>query len=299
MHKEKLNVDRKISIVLGTYNRLCFLRATIDSIRRELDQCPFSHEIIVVDGGSSDGTLKWLIGQKDILTIVQHNRGEWAGKMLEFRSWGYFMNLGFKCAQGKYVCMLSDDCLVVPGAISNGVTLFEERLMAGEKIGALAFYWRNWPEQESYWVGLTLGKRMTVNHGLYLNEALKEVGYIDEENYSFYYADGDLCLKLWEKGYAIIDSKHSYIEHYSHANIKVRISNLSRERIDWNNYMEKWRETCCDPVDGGVDGAIYREYNDPSRTAEKFRYADMFNIYIKHRLQLICHRLLNTYRVYR
>ncbi len=67
-----------ISVVIGSYNRAKFLRLTIESLREELKSLPY--ETIIVDGGSTDGTLKWLIKQKDIITIVQHNRGEWKGK---------------------------------------------------------------------------------------------------------------------------------------------------------------------------------------------------------------------------
>jgi len=51
----------------------------------------------------------------------------------------------------------------------------------GKRIGAVAFYWRTWPEQKDYWVGLTLGGRMFVNHGPYLRSALEAVGYAAAE----------------------------------------------------------------------------------------------------------------------
>lgn len=261
-----------VSVTLGTYNRLPFLKLTIDSLRQEL--LSLSHEIIVVDGGSTDGTLKWLTRQKDIITIVQHNRGKWRGKEIKRKSWGYFMNLGFKAAQGKYVCMVSDDCLIVPGAIGNACQLFEEKLGKGEKIGAVAFYWRNWPEQEKYWVGLTLGNKMFVNHGIYLKEALEDVGYIDEETYFFYHADGDLCLKMWKSGYECIDSPDSYVEHYSHANQQVRASNVKQQKEDWLAYLNRWAGIYYDEDIQNVGSWIEKEFIDPSKTYNLFKHAN-------------------------
>lgn len=256
---------KTVSIVIGSYNRKRFLRLAIESVRAELERCRFHGEIIVVDGGSTDGSVAWLTKQKDIISIIQHNRGTWQGKLVECRSWGYFMNLGFKCAQGKYVCMLSDDCLVIPGAIENGIHLFEESLDKGEKTGAMAFYWRNWPSQENYWVGVTFGTRMFVNHGLYLREALEAVGYIDEDVYSFYHADGDLCLRMWEHGYTCMDSPESFIEHYSHANEVVRAENLSRQHLDWCHYEQVWEHLGRPEKDW-----IEISYKDPTNTARQF-----------------------------
>lgn len=258
--------EKKLSVVIGSYNRHRFLKLAIASIREELERCALSAEIIVVDGGSTDGTLGWLLKQKDILTIVQHNRGEWTGRPLERRSWGYFMNLGFKCAQGTYICMLSDDCLVVPGAIKNGIELFDARRAAGDKVGAVAFYWRNWPEQQKYWVGFTFGNRMFVNHGLFLRQPLEEIGYVDEETYSFYHADGDICLRMMEQGYICVDAPGSFVEHHAHANDKVKGENLEKQQADWVRYMERWGHL-------GLPEQDWRElaFDDPARTAGLFR----------------------------
>ncbi len=264
-----------ISVVIGSYNRSKLLKLTIESVRDELKSIP--HEMIIVDGGSTDGALKWLMKQKDIITIIQHNRGRWKGEKLDRKPWGYFMNLGFKCAHGKYICMLSDDCLIVPGSIINGYNLFEEKINAGQKVGALAFYWRHWPEKGKYWVGLTLGNKMFVNHGMYLKKALEDIGFIDEETYHFYYADGDLCLKIWEKGYRIVDSPDSYVEHYSHADPFLRRSNAEREREDWKSYLDKWTGSF---YNGSSEsgGQIAKEFTDPNHTADKYRLYHILNI---------------------
>lgn len=258
-----------VSVVLGTFERLEFLKLTIESVRSELAE--MQGEIIVVDGGSADGTIDWLVAQKDIVTIVQHNRGEWAGKKIERRSWGYFMNLAFKAAAGKYVCMLSDDCLIVPGAIQNGVRHFDSKVASGENVGAVAFFWRNWPEMKRYWVGRTLGRKMFVNHGLYLRQALEHVGFIDEDRYVFYHADGDLSLRLWDAGYSVVESPASFVEHYSHANESVRASNNERQQADWESYVDAWTGRFHEAGSDFEGDWVETDYADATRTGDKFR----------------------------
>jgi GT2 family glycosyltransferase len=253
-----------LSVVLGAYNRKPFLKATMESLRREIDG--LAAEMIVVDGGSTDGSLRWLARQKDILTIVQHNRGLWRGRPIARRSWGYFMNLAFKCAQGKYILMVSDDCLLVPGAVRAGLQLFEERLAKGDRLGAVAFYWRNWPEQKEYWVGLTF-ERMFVNHGLFLRSALSHIGWIDEDSFFFYHADSDLALRLWDAGYQVIDCPGAFVEHFTHATVAVRETNLERQQKDWGAYLARWRQVYKTEADGRW---LTRAYDDPERTYRRF-----------------------------
>jgi len=231
--------DHGISIVLGSYNRKNFIRHTIKTIRDELHETIIPYEIIVIDGGSNDGTIPWLTSQKDIITIIQHNRGTWKNIEIPRRSWGYFINLGFKTAKGKYICMLSDDCLVIPGAIKNGYNYFNDILKSGKKVGAVAFYWRDWPIMDEYAVHTHFGI-ININHGLFLRSALIEVNYADEDSYSFYYGDVDLTYKLMNNGYEIITCKTSFIEHFLHANLKSRVSNLILAQKDRLNFIHKW-----------------------------------------------------------
>ena len=53
---------------MGSKNRKNLLKATINSIRT--NGFNGNIEIIVVDGGSTDGTCDWLAKQTDVFTIV-------------------------------------------------------------------------------------------------------------------------------------------------------------------------------------------------------------------------------------
>lgn len=261
-------MNPKVSIVLGSYNRHAFLKAALESIRN--NGISFPYEIIVVDGGSTDGSLRYLLRQKDVITIIQHNHGVFRNRPVERHSWGYFMNLGFKCAQGKYILMMSDDSLLIPGGGQKGVEQFESLLAEGRKVGAMAFYWRDWPGHTNYWVGLTLGGRMFVNHGLFLREAIMDIGLIDEQRYKFYFADGDLCLRLWQSGYEVVDARDSYVEHFVHANMRVRKKNMLDEQKDWQNYLNRWAGIFYNPDEPLLDGSVRKEYEDPTNTVGRF-----------------------------
>lgn len=204
-----------ISVVLGSFNRKSLIKATIDSVRKNIFQGTI--EIIVIDGGSTDGTCDWLSRQHDIFTLLQPNYTiiNKYGIKVKAHSWGNFMNIAFRYAHSKYIVMISDDLILAPDCLQKGFDEMEKRISNGEKIGAGAFYFREYPRHDYYRVG-TIGPYIALNHGFYLKDALEDVNYIDEESFNFYYGDTDLIMRLNNAGWKSIDLHECFALHLNH-----------------------------------------------------------------------------------
>jgi glycosyltransferase involved in cell wall biosynthesis len=210
----------------------------IESIRSNRITVPY--EIIVIDGGSIDGTAAWLSKQQDILTIIHHNRVHKDGCLAMKRSWGYFMNLGFKSAEGRYICMLSDDLYIHPDSIMNAYNFLEDD--KDHALGACAFPFRDYFINEEFFVYKASEDKILVNHGMYRRELLASLGWIDEVNYQFYLADTDLSLKIWRQGYQIAVSYNSLVEHFRYDFDPKRTENLalSKGSQDSKRFAQIW-----------------------------------------------------------
>lgn len=209
-------MNYNISVVLGSKNRKNLLKATIDSIRN--NGFSGSMEIIVIDGGSTDGTCDWMAKQRDIFTMIQPNYKvtDSQGIRVLAHSWGEFMNIAFKYASAPYIVMVSDDLILEKGCLQKGYDELEKRRINGEKIGAGAFFFREYPRHNFYRVGLLPNGYIALNHGFYNKKALEAVGFLDEVNYNFYASDGDVIMRLNEAGWKSIALDKCYAEHLCH-----------------------------------------------------------------------------------
>jgi hypothetical protein len=95
------------SVVVVTYDALPWIERCLESVR--------GHEAIVVDHGSSDGTLE-LVRRRfpDVRVIEQENRGLAAG-------W----NAGIRASTGRYVFILNADAWVVGAGLARLVEFMD------------------------------------------------------------------------------------------------------------------------------------------------------------------------------
>ena len=88
-----------VSVIIPAYNRVDFIDQTIRCV---LDQSYPAVQLIVVDDGSSDGTMDRIKAYGDRLELLVHpgnaNRGQSAS-----------INMGLKQARGKYIAVLDSD----------------------------------------------------------------------------------------------------------------------------------------------------------------------------------------------
>lgn len=94
----------KISIILPTLNVKTYIRQCMDSV---VNQTLRDIEILIVDAGSTDGTLEVLedYADKDSRVTLLHS---------DKKSYGYQMNLAISKANGEYIGIVETDDYVAP-----------------------------------------------------------------------------------------------------------------------------------------------------------------------------------------
>ena len=103
-----------VSVVTPSYNQSAFLRQTLDSV---LDQDHPQVEYLVVDGGSSDGSLQ-------IIEEFSHRLAWWVSEPDAGQAEA--INKGLAHAHGEIVAWLNSDDYYLPGAISSAVKCFAD-----------------------------------------------------------------------------------------------------------------------------------------------------------------------------
>jgi N-acetylglucosaminyl-diphospho-decaprenol L-rhamnosyltransferase len=214
-----MNRHIDLSIVIVNYNTADFTAQCLDSIAA--NPPAGSYEIVVVDNASSDGSADRLEAQYPFIKLMRssENKGIAGGN-----------NLGIQASSGRFILLLNNDTLVLPGALDrvinfldhhpdvggaggqllnpdgsfqagfvNFPSLLQEFLIVSKIGGIFRSYYPSHPPsdvvREVDW--------MSTAFMLFRREALEEVGLVDEE-YFIYSDETDLEYRLRQAGWKIV-----------------------------------------------------------------------------------------------
>ena len=196
-----MSSDARLSVVLGTFNRLASLKRCLDSILAETTTPMVVH---VTDAGSTDGAQEYLRSLDDERVRV----------LLVGRKLGQAKayNDVFRRIQTPYVAWLSDDNQVVDGGLDAAVDILDRDL----RVGMVALKTRDvqGPFLGSVYLGgvSEIGV-LNVNQGLLRTSILHEVGGFSE-TFGFYGIDPDLTAKVLYCGHDIVYTRQVALHHY-------------------------------------------------------------------------------------
>jgi glycosyltransferase involved in cell wall biosynthesis len=178
-----------VTIVTPSFNQARFLGATIESV---LSQDYPNLEYIVLDGGSTDGSL-------DVIHHYQDRLAAWVSEPDQGQTAA--INRGFGMAQGEILAWLNSDDVYFPGAVKEAVACLQAHPDVGMVHGA-AYYVDaagtpvgRFPSAETDSRSLRRGApHIAQQAAFFRSTAWKMVGPLDP---TFYYAmDYDLWVRI-------------------------------------------------------------------------------------------------------
>jgi len=181
-----------ISIVMPSYNQAAYLEQALRSVLEQ--DCPGT-EVLVVDGGSTDGSVEIIRRYADRLAwwVSEKDHGQADG-----------INKGMARARGTFVAWLNSDDLYLPGAVATAVRALEEspgRAMVFGDVLAIdaAGETTNVMRYGAWGLDDLMRFRIIGQPGVFMwREALLRAGPLDE-NYHFL-LDHHLWLRVAQQG---------------------------------------------------------------------------------------------------
>jgi GT2 family glycosyltransferase/2-polyprenyl-3-methyl-5-hydroxy-6-metoxy-1,4-benzoquinol methylase/Flp pilus assembly protein TadD len=237
------------SIIILTFNQLQYTKQCIESIRKHT---PEPHEIIFVDNGSTDGTVKW---------IKQLIKGNPQYRLIEnHKNLGFpkGCNQGINASSGEYILLLNNDVIVTDGWLSGMLECLNsspdigivgpmtDNISGIQKVSAdygslnrLDDYAMAFRELNRY--RRVPARRIVGFCMLFKHELTEKIGLFDENFGSGNFEDDDYCLRAAMEGYRNIIAGDVFIHHYgSRTFIGNRIDYSSAMAENKKIFRRKW-----------------------------------------------------------
>jgi N-acetylglucosaminyl-diphospho-decaprenol L-rhamnosyltransferase len=186
-----------VSIVIPSFNGIRVMRECLETLLRECLEC----EIIVADGGSTDGS-------KEVALELAPHFGRFTLLEIPNHGWAHATNRGFEIATGAYLVTMNSDLFITRPALLS----MRAQLEGNAKVGGASPVLLNGDGSRQpffgymYWPNLTAMKSVANVNLIYgccamiPRSALERVGLFDER-FFFYNEEFDWCWRAAAHGY--------------------------------------------------------------------------------------------------
>jgi GT2 family glycosyltransferase len=211
----------EVSIIIPSYNGIERIGKCLDSVLRT--EGP-SFEIIVVDNGSTDGSLQFLRTHHNITTIANPNN----------LGFPVAVNQGARAAKGSFLAILNQDTEVDPNWLQHLTSILKTDpivAICGPKI--LGAFDRSSIQQlgvrvDRFGFGMYISKDTTTAQDVFMvsgaamlirREVFDLIGQFDPD-YFMFEDDLDLCWRARLAGYRIVANPQALVYHFGGASME-------------------------------------------------------------------------------
>lgn len=215
----------KLSIITLTYNKLDYTKNFIESLYKYTKD----FELIIVDNGSTDGTVEYIKSKPEIKLISNsENKGFSAGN-----------NQGIAIAQGEYIGFLNNDILLYPNWFEACEKVFENEQAGFVSPRHINPHYDNTNEKKyiKYFQGFNYSKPYEKSFDecvfscvITKRELLDKIGVFDEAFFPAFFEDNDLKYRAVEAGYGIYVTNEAGFFHFGSVTSVKHSHNMEKNR---------------------------------------------------------------------
>jgi GT2 family glycosyltransferase len=236
-NKSKIKRNFTVSVVIPTFNGVNLLKNNLQSIVDAMNAGGNNIiEIIVVDDGSSDGTVDYMKKYYPQVKLIKHkiNRGVTAA-----------MNTGARSTKGSLIALINNDVKVESNFLVHVLPHFYKKDLFAVSLHERGYSWargkfvKGFVEHEPGLKTKTQNPTFWVNggSGVFRRKYWMRLKGMDEELYSpYYWEDVDICYRAAKRGWLLIWEPRAMVTH-KHESTTSKISKSYRDRILGRNQL--------------------------------------------------------------